>query len=106
MKEKMNQFVDDATPDLSPYSSPDGGTSTAVLERPQIDEGEQLDLDDSGDQDRFAHYVSKKKIMQSKLTGRAVVALCGKVWVPKHNPEDYPICPECKRIFDQMQADK
>jgi hypothetical protein len=96
--------------DMGPYStpdspsSPDGGGSTAVLERPEIKEENETSFDDSGDQDRFAHYVSKKKMLQSRLTGRAVVALCGKVWVPKHNPEDYPVCPECKKIFDEMQG--
>lgn len=31
-----------------------------------------------------------------------VVALCGKVWVPKHDPSKYPVCPDCKRIYEEM----
>ncbi|MFT8331760.1 MAG: DUF3039 domain-containing protein [Bifidobacterium psychraerophilum] len=88
----------------SPLSNPDESTSTAVLERPEVKE--QTEKSDEGDADRFAHYVSKERIAQSRLTGRPVVALCGKVWVPKHDPSQYPVCPDCKRIFQEMQNDK
>lgn len=84
----------------SPLSSPDQSTGTAVLDR--TEESEDARLDDGEDHDRYAHYVSKERIAESRLTGRPVVALCGKVWVPKKNPSDYPICPDCKRIFDEM----
>jgi hypothetical protein len=90
----------DADP-VSPLSNPDANTGTAVLERPQTQEQSQ-DIDD-GDADRFAHYVSKDRIIKSRLTGRPVVALCGKIWVPKHDPSQYPVCPDCKRIYDEMQ---
>ena len=36
------------------------------------------------------------------MTGRPVVALCGKVWVPKRDPSQFPVCPDCKRIYDEM----
>lgn len=48
------------------------------------------------------HYVSRDRIAESKLTGRPVVALCGKIWVPKHDPSQYPVCPDCKRIYEEM----
>lgn len=85
---------------VSPLSTPDSGTGTAVLERPEIKE--QRQNSDDGDADRFAHYVSKDRIMQSRMTGRPVVALCGKIWVPKHDPSQYPVCPDCKRIYEEM----
>ncbi|RSX50226.1 hypothetical protein D2E23_1774 [Bifidobacterium callimiconis] len=91
-------LLDDA---VSPLSTPDTGSGTAVLERPETKtEGQRTD---DGDADRFAHYVSKERMAESRLTGRPVVALCGKVWVPKHNPSDYPVCPDCKRIYDEMK---
>jgi len=61
-----------------------------------------LDDGGNGDADRFAHYVSRDRIAESKMTGRPVVALCGKVWVPKREPTHYPVCPDCKRIYDEM----
>ena len=85
---------------VSPLSNPDAGTGTAVLERPE--EKTKLDDGGNGDADRFAHYVSRDRIAESKMTGRPVVALCGKVWVPKHDHTHYPVCPDCKRIYDEM----
>lgn len=59
---------------------------------------------DSGDAERFAHYVKKDKILASQVTGRAVIALCGKVWIPVRNPDRYPVCPACKEIYSQMKG--
>ena len=55
---------------------------------------------DEGDHDRFAHYVDKHKLTEAVVVGTPVIALCGKVWVPSRAPERFPICPECKRLFD------
>ena len=49
---------------VSPLSTPDQGTGTAVLERPETEE--QTDRSDNGDADRFAHYVSRDRIAESK----------------------------------------
>jgi hypothetical protein len=57
---------------------------------------------DPGDHERFAHYVRKDKIISSALTGKPVVALCGKVWVPGRDPSKFPICPACKALFDSL----
>ncbi len=29
------------------------------------------------------------------LVGEAIVALCGKKWIPTRDPSRYPICPTC-----------
>ena len=92
----------DSEETFSPLSDPDSSTGTAVLERPEIQEETKLD-DNTGDADRYAHYAPADRIAESRLTGRPVVALCGKVWVPKRNPEGYPVCPECKAIYDSMK---
>ena len=55
-----------------------------------------------GDHERFAHYVQKEKILESAVTGTPVVALCGKVWVPSRDPNRYPVCPDCKRIYESL----
>jgi Protein of unknown function (DUF3039) len=57
---------------------------------------------DDGDHDRFAHYVEKDKIVDSAVSGTPVVALCGKVWVPSRDPKKYPVCPDCRRIYDAL----
>ena len=57
---------------------------------------------DDGDHERFAHYVLKDKIMDSAVNGTPVVALCGKIWVPNRDPNRYPVCPECKEIYESL----
>lgn len=59
---------------------------------------------DDGDHERFAHYVPKAEILESAVTGKPVIALCGKKWVPSRDPERYPICPECRRIKSENLA--
>ncbi len=61
-------------------------------------------LDDGGDHDRFSHYVRKDKIVASAVEGTPVIALCGKKWVPNRNPERYPVCPECKEIYESLKG--
>ncbi len=78
----------------SPLETPQtGGT---LLEEPETR------LQEPGDQERFSHYVRKEKILQSAMTGEPVVALCGKVWTPGRDPQKFPICPECKEIYEGM----
>ena len=85
---------DPASPDTA---SPGG---TAVMDR-QLQE----QLAEPGDHERFAHYVQKDKIMESALTGEPVIALCGKVWVPGRDPQKFPVCPDCKEVYDSMMGD-
>ena len=79
--------------------------STEVLPggavREQTDTRPDLSTGD-GDHERFAHYVQKDKIVDSAVSGTPVVALCGKVWVPSRDPKRYPVCPECKEIFESL----
>lgn len=60
---------------------------------------------DQGDHERFSHYVKKDKIVESAVMGSAVVALCGKVWVPTRDPQKFPVCPSCKEIYESLKKD-
>jgi hypothetical protein len=81
--------------DLDPLESPELSGSTAVLDRTE-------NADDTGDHDRFAHYVRKDKIVESAVMGTTVRALCGKVWVPGRDPGKFPICPDCQKIYQGL----
>jgi hypothetical protein len=73
-----------------------GGGGTILEERP-------VEFPtDAGDHEKFAHYVRKEKIVESAVTGSPVVALCGKVWVPNRDPGRFPVCPECKEIYESL----
>jgi hypothetical protein len=82
-----------------PGLTPAGGRST-VLER-EVETTPRTAHED-GDHERFAHYVRKEKILESALSGDAVIALCGKVWVPGRDPNRFPVCPACKEIFQGL----
>lgn len=59
---------------------------------------------DTGDHERFSHYVRKDQIVASAVTGTPVVALCGKVWVPSRDPERYPVCPTCVEVLATLRG--
>ncbi|MBD8044308.1 DUF3039 domain-containing protein [Arthrobacter sp. Sa2BUA2] len=84
-----------------PMRRADSGSSTAVIERE-----EQRELVEPGDAERFSHYVRKEKIMESALSGEPVIALCGKVWTPGRDPKKFPVCPECKEIYEGLRPGK
>ena len=64
---------------------------------------EDLKADTShGDHERFAHYVDKNDMMQAAVFGTPIKALCGKVWVPSRDPQRFPVCPECKEIYESL----
>lgn len=67
-------------------------------------EKEQVEID-NGDHERYSHYVNKNKIVESAVMGSAVVALCGKVWVPSRDPQKFPVCPTCKEIYEDLLKD-
>jgi hypothetical protein len=63
----------------------------------------EKELIEDGDHERFSHYVKKDKIVESAVMGNAVVALCGKVWIPNRSPEKFPVCPTCKEIYEKLK---
>lgn len=64
---------------------------------------EKQELLEDGDHERYSHYVQKNKITESAVMGTPVLALCGKKWIPGRDPEKFPVCPDCKRIYDGLK---
>jgi len=58
---------------------------------------------EEGDHDRFAHFAPKAKLTEAMVMGTPVVALCGKVWVPSRGADGFPVCPECKEIWEDLR---
>ncbi len=83
-------------------AEPEQGGGTDTLER-ELEELLNQELVEDGDHDRYSHYVQKEKILESALSGKPVIALCGKVWTPGRDPEKFPVCPTCKEIYESMQ---
>ena len=87
-----------STPTATPETQLSPGAETVEDRRTQPT--------DEGDHERFSHYVDKDKLTEAMVMGTPVVALCGKVWVPSRAPEKFPVCPECKEVWESMNDDK
>ncbi|HEX5739987.1 MAG TPA: DUF3039 domain-containing protein [Pilimelia sp.] len=76
----------------TPLTTPTGGGTT-------LDERIEAPLE-QGDHERFSHYAEADKITEAMVLGTPVKALCGKIWVPSRDPSKFPVCPECKEIYE------
>ncbi|QWS32390.1 DUF3039 domain-containing protein [Curtobacterium aetherium] len=81
-----------------------GGGGLDVMDR-ELEKLLEEEAIEPGDHERFSHYVKKDKILESALTGKAVKALCGKKWIPGRDPEKFPVCPDCKKIYEKMKSE-
>ncbi len=72
--------------------------SSDVLELPKVEPKHG-----DSDKDRFAHVVRRDRADRSMITVEAVVALCGKVWVPTRDASKFPLCPKCKVLREHAQ---
>ena len=57
---------------------------------------------DNGDHDKFSHYVHRDDMMRGMVYGEPIMALCGKIWIPERDGSQYPVCPDCKEVFDSL----
>ncbi|HEU5223054.1 MAG TPA: DUF3039 domain-containing protein [Candidatus Lumbricidophila sp.] len=67
-----------------------------------IEDTTTVPVDDDGNHDRFAHYVDKGDIVKATFDGVPVTALCGKTWVANKSPEKFPVCLDCRDIFENV----
>ena len=63
-----------------PTFAPTIAPSEAPTDTPE--EAPSRPVTDDGDHDRFAHFARKDDVTRAYVTGEAIVALCGKKWVP------------------------
>lgn len=63
-----------------------------------------LDMN-TGEHDKFKHYVTKAALELAILEGIPCKALCGKMWLPQSDPSKYPICTMCKEKYDSLPFD-
>ena len=66
----------------------------------EVSEDTRADVSvEDGDHERYAHYVTAEDMMRAYVEGVAIMALCGKIWVPHKDPSKFPVCPTCKEIY-------
>ena len=85
-----------------------GGVATATI----LDVLRPTVTADSGEPGKHAHIVRKKKgwrnrktspqamVLEARIAGTPLEALCGYVWVPSQNPDNLPVCGRCKAIYE------
>jgi len=44
------------------------------------------------------------KVMEARIYGTPVEALCGFVWVPSRDPKQLPMCEECKSVYELYRS--
>ncbi|MEJ5255380.1 MAG: DUF3039 domain-containing protein [Acidimicrobiales bacterium] len=44
------------------------------------------------------------KVLEARVTGTPLEALCGHVWVPSRDPRNLPLCTRCKEVYDLYRA--
>lgn len=69
-----------------------------LLEKPDT----QTTDGDGEERDRQKHYVPHAELEAAIFSGRPARALCGKLWVPSRDPDKYPLCKTCKKIFEAL----
>jgi len=54
---------------------------------------------------KFAHYADSVSVTEGYIMGKAVMAICGKLFVPTRDPNKFPICPICKELAEALLLD-
>lgn len=67
-----------------------------------LEQVETAFVTEEGDHEKFAHYIDKTKLGDAYVFGTPVQAICGKMWVPTRDPEKFPVCVDCKAIYDEL----
>ena len=44
------------------------------------------------------------KVLEARIYGTPIEALCGHVWVPSRDPKQLPLCEACKSIYEMYKA--
>lgn len=57
---------------------------------------------DVGSPDDLSHYARKEAIARAAVEGGLIEALCGVQFRPLRDPQNYPVCPRCAELLEQL----
>jgi hypothetical protein len=40
------------------------------------------------------------KVLEARINGTPLEALCGHIWIPSRDPKQLPLCEKCKGIYE------
>jgi hypothetical protein len=68
---------------------------------------ERTEIDPTTGKGRVSHIVKPKDgktasvlVMEARIYGGNVEALCGHVWSPARDARNYPVCQKCKELWE------
>lgn len=80
------------------------------LETMPVETIPQVDLDVETEEPASAHIVkvgpgesAAAKVLEARINGTPIEALCGHVWVPARDPKQLPVCQACKETYDMYK---
>lgn len=44
------------------------------------------------------------KVMEARVLGTPLEALCGHTWVPSRDPKQLPVCTKCKEVYEMYRS--
>ena len=44
------------------------------------------------------------KVLEARIEGTPIEALCGHVWVPSRDPKQLPMCQKCKDVYEMYRV--
>ena len=78
---------------------------------PAVDVDTRTDQETETSEPTAAHIVKVGRgedaatiVLEARINGTPVEALCGFVWVPSRDPRQLPVCEECKNIYGMYRA--
>jgi Protein of unknown function (DUF3039) len=70
----------------------------------------ETDLDLQTGEPASAHIVKTEpgesaaaKVLEARIYGTPLEALCGHVWVPSRDPKQLPMCEACKSVYEMYK---
>ncbi len=46
---------------------------------------------------------AQAKVLEARINGTPLEALCGHVWIPSRDPQSLPLCEQCKSIYEMYR---
>ena len=78
---------------------------SVFVDEPKV--GPFSETETTTEKDKCAHIVKTDpgenaagKILEARIYGLVIEALCGHRWVPSKDPKHLPVCEECKEIYE------
>ena len=88
-----------------------GGVAQPQLVTAPVETRPDVDATPDTDDPKHAHIVkvgpgesAAAKVLEARIYGTPVEALCGFVWVPSRDPQQLPVCQKCRSVYDLYRA--